>query len=75
MTFGAAADHEIAEILFAVESHFRAQRELALRRLDASGRQLHVLATQRILDIRDRELTRGQRLAIDPDAHRGTAGT
>ena len=34
-----------------------------------AGRKLHVLAPERVLDVEDRELPRGERLAVDPDAH------
>jgi hypothetical protein len=65
----AAPDHQAAEILLGAQRGVGAQRELALLRLDAAGRQFDVLAAQRILEVGDRELPRRQRLAIEPDAH------
>jgi hypothetical protein len=45
MAFDAAPDHEVGEVLRRVEADLSAQRKFALRRLDAAGRQLHVLAS------------------------------
>ena len=39
-------------------------------RFEPPGRQLHVLATQRVLDIRDAQATAGERGSIDPNTHR-----
>ena len=65
----AAADDELTEIVRRVQPGVRAQRELALARLDAAGRQLDVLGAQRILDVLHGQLARGQRLAVEPHAH------
>ena len=70
ITVGTAADDELAEFLLGVEAGFRSQRQFALRRFEPACRQLHVLAAQRRLDVGDGELSRRQRLAVDPDAHR-----
>jgi len=56
--------------LFGVEPDERAQRELTRLRLEPAGRQLDVLAPERVLDVGDGELARGERLAVDPHAHR-----
>ena len=48
---GAAADDEIAEVLLGAQVGVGAQRELALVRFEAAGRQLDVLAQQRVLDV------------------------
>ena len=66
---------ELAEVLLGVETGLGAQGELALRGFDPPGRQLHVLAAQRRLDVGDRQLPRGERLAIEPHAHRVAART
>jgi hypothetical protein len=70
VTVFAAADHQVAEVLLRVQPDLGAQRELARERLQPAGRQLHVLATQSVLDICHRHATRGECLAIEPDAHR-----
>ena len=73
MPVRAARDHEVAEVLLGLEADHRAQRELARPRFEPPGRQLDVLAPQRVLDVGDGELARRERLAIDPDAHRVAA--
>jgi hypothetical protein len=70
VTIGAALDDEVAEVLLGFETDHRPQRELARPRFDAPGRQLDVLPPQCVLDVRDRHLSRRQRLAVEPDAHR-----
>ena len=66
----AARDHELAEVVLGIEADFGAQREFALRRLEPAGRQQHVLAPQRILDVADRQAARRERCA-----QRGAVGT
>ena len=66
----AAAQHEIAEILFAVEPDERAQGKFAGSRFQTPCGQFDILASQCIFDVRDGELSSRERLSIDPDAHR-----
>ncbi len=55
IAIGATTDDEIAEVLRRLEAGGRVQRELARLRLDAPGRDLHVLAVQRRFDVVHRE--------------------
>jgi hypothetical protein len=75
MPIGAACDDEIAKVLLGLEAHHRTQRKFARARLEPTRGQLDVLAAQRVLDVRDGELARGERLAVDPDAHRVASST
>ena len=54
---------------FAVAA-LHAQREVAVGGLEAAGRQLDVLALERVFDVGDREPAGGERRAVEPDAHR-----
>ena len=62
-------DDDVAELLGRDESGARQDREFAVAALDAPGRKLDVLRAQRVLDVLDRQIERGQPLAVDPDAH------
>ena len=53
--FVVETDDEIAEIFFVIETDFGTQREFPLLRLDASCRELHVLAAQSRFDVADGE--------------------
>ncbi len=74
MSVLALREHEIAELLgcliVAADSHL----EVTVLRLDLAGRQLEVLSVQRSLDVGDRQIASSERHAIDPHAHRRTAG-
>ncbi len=47
--------------------------ELAVRALDTSRGQLDILGPERVFHVLDREIVRGEPLAIDPDPHRVAA--
>ena len=66
----ALREDQVAEILGCRVAGVGAQGKLALRGLEAAGRDLHVLTPQRILDVGDGETARGELLRVDPDAHR-----
>ena len=68
-----ARDDDLFELLRGGEARIRLDRELALRGLDASPRQLDVLALDRGLDVLDGEAARSKRRSVDPDAHGKTA--
>jgi hypothetical protein len=66
---GCARDHQAGEVLRGAELPARAQRELALLRLQPPRGPLGVLLLQRALDVLGGEAARGQRQAVQPDAH------
>ena len=63
-------DHDLAELLGGGQLADRLDRQLAPRSLDPSGRNLDVAAGERRLDVRHRQLLRGQTVVVDPHAHR-----
>ncbi len=66
----ALADDHVVELADVAQVGLGEHRELALRRLDAPGRDLDVLAPQRVLHVLHRERVGRQPLAVDPQAHR-----
>src|SRR5690606_37014614 len=70
----ALEEHEPAEVLrgliIAGDSHLKVE----VSGLDPPGRQLEVLAAQRVLDIADGQAACGERVPIEPYAHRRSAG-
>jgi hypothetical protein len=65
----AAPDDQRREVLGAHQARARAQRELALRRLEPARRELDVLAPERCGDVFRGDAARGHRLAVQPQAH------
>ena len=61
-------EHDIAEILDGRQAAVETNIEHALARGDFTGRQLDVVPLDRRFDIADRQVVRGQRAAVDPDA-------
>ena len=69
MAVGAGPHDQIPKVRRRVVAAPHPGREQTILGLDASGRQLDVLGDQSVLDIRHRETTGRQGLAIQPDAH------
>ena len=63
-------DHDVLELSDVGEPALRAHGELARGRLELAGRQLDVVAPQRLLDVIDREVARRHRAPVEPDADR-----
>ena len=61
-------EHDIAEILDGRQAAVETNIEHALARGDFTGRQLDVVPLDRRFDVADRQVVRGQRAAVDPDA-------
>ncbi len=69
----AAADRDLAEVLGALVAAGNADRELAVRRLDAAGRQLDVLGAERALDVARSDAGGREAVPPQPDPHRVAA--
>ncbi|MCW0450708.1 hypothetical protein NB706_003542 [Xanthomonas sacchari] len=66
----ALAERNRGEIRRCAVAALHAQGEVAVGRLQAAGRQFHVLAGQRVLHVGHGEVARGQLVAVQPDPHR-----
>src|SRR6185295_8136150 len=70
----ALREHEVAEVFRGLVAAADSHLEVAVLRLQPARGQLDVLALQGLLDVRDGEIARRQRDAVDPHAHRRAAG-
>ena len=71
---GRSRQDQRGEVRRAAQLAVGTQAELAIRRLDAAGRQLDVLPPQHLLDVLNGQLPCCQGLPVEPDAHRQLAG-